>query len=220
MRLKIQRSKWLLTLGSAVLASLIVTVGWLSAVNLRPGAQPLRVVRGVAMPVYSSLDELSAEADTVVLGTVKSVAAVGLDRSASGQSILRPYTIYEFDVTVPLKGEVDDSIYVFMTDPGAFDAPITKLRKGETLLLYLLERTTDDAPTVTITDRVYVTLSWDNAVFDVSTGAVGKVNDDTVVRPRGIREDMFAEGTTFRLSEAKQSIEPDSDEVGPVGSVD
>lgn len=42
-------------------------------------------------------------------------------------------------------------------------------------------------PAITITDRFYVPLSLDNGVFDVShgsSGAVARVNDGTVVRPR------------------------------------
>ena len=44
------------------------------------------------------------------------------------------------------------------------------------------------------------------------------VNDGVVIWPRGIREDMFAKGTTFTAAEIRQAIEPASDEVGPVGS--
>ena len=97
--------------------------------------------------------------------------------------------------------------------------PTTKLNVGETVALYLHQNPASLAPTITVTDTVYVPVSLDNGVFDVeATGAVGRVDDDVVIRPRAIREDMFAEGTTFTAAEIRQAIEPDSDEVGPVGS--
>ena len=50
-----------------------------------------------------------------------------------------------------------------------------------------------------------------------SDGAVC-TEDGVVVRPRGIDVDMFAAGTTFTMAEVRAAIDPDSDEVGPVGS--
>ena len=130
------------------------------------------------------------------------------------------YTIYKLDVAETLKGEVDDSIYVFRYDPGEFpDMPLTTFALDDTLALYLREGATEYAPFITITDTMYSSITLDNGVFDVDvTGAVGQVDDDVVIRPRAIREDMFAEGTTFTAAEIRSAIEPASDEVGPVGS--
>ena len=55
-------------------------------------------------------------------------------------------------------------------------------------------------------------LSLTNGVFDVEV-----VDGDTILRPRGIHPDMFAEGTTFTMAEVRDAIGPD-DEAGPVGS--
>ncbi len=92
---------------------------------------------------------------------------------------------------------------------------------GETVLLYLGAVSTEKDPSITVTNFIHIPLALDNGVFDVSTGElgpVGRVNDDTVVRPRGIGGEMFAEGTEFMLSDIKQAITDGSeDEVGPVG---
>ena len=130
------------------------------------------------------------------------------------------YTLYKFDVAETLKGDVDDSIYIYRYDPGEFSSmPLTTFAVDDVLALYLRVGTTEYAPTITITDTVYSPITLDNGVFDVDvTGAVGQVDDSVVVRPRGIDVDMFAAGTTFTAAEIRAAIEPDSDEVGPVGS--
>ena len=114
---------------------------------------------------------------------------------ASGDGIAVPYTLYELEVLETLKGETNDLIYVIGWDPDFFvntslnSTPVTDLREGETVVLYLEEGTPEASPTITITDRFYVTLGIDNGVFDVvsagASGPVGRVNDDAVVNPRG-----------------------------------
>lgn len=91
---------------------------------------------------------------------------------------------------------------------------------NETAALYLYKNPDSLAPTITsIADAAYVPIALDNGVFDVeTTGVVGRVNDDLIILPRGISEIMFSQGTTFTAAEIRQAIEPDSDEVGPVGN--
>ena len=69
----------------------------------------------------------------------------------------------------------------------------------------------------------YLTLTWDNAIFDASTGnsgAVASVDDNTMFTPRGVGPCMFDEDDKFKLSEIRASIESGADGTpGPVGSV-
>ena len=224
MNLAIRRNKWLLPLASALVASAVVAAVWIGVVAMRADAQPTIVIRSVFVPAYSSLEELSTYADAVVVGTVQRSVAKWIDRGADGDGIPRPYILYQLDVEETLKGETDDSIYILRIEPVYFAGdghsvgsgdPLTELRVGQTVALYLEEVMAEAPPIITITDRFYVPLSFDNGVFDISTGEVGRVNDDTVVRPRGIRKDMFTEGSEFRLSEVEQAIETVSDDVGP-----
>ena len=170
--------------------------------------------------IASSIEELTAEADAVVVGTVSEVAATGIDRGHDGTGSSMAYTLYKFDVAETLKGEVDDSIYIFRYAPDEFPSiPLTTFAVDDVLALYLRVGTTEYAPTITITDTVYSPITLDNGVFDVDvTGAVGVVGDDVVIRPRGIGDDMFAAGTTFTAAEIRNAVKPDSDEEGPVGN--
>ena len=218
-----KHKKWLFPILSAVVASVAIVAIW---VNIEP-EEPVEMIEVRHADfgfITSSIKELTARADTIVIGTVSEVAATGMDRGADNTGLPMAYTLYKFDVTETLKGDVADSIYIFRTDPGVFsDMPTTRLNVGETVALYLHQRPTTYAPTITITititDTAYVPITLDNGVFDVETnGAVGVVNDDTILRPRGISEEMFAEGATFTAAEIRKAIEPASDEVGPVGS--
>lgn len=227
MKLATQQPEWLLPLLSALVASAVVAAVWIGALTPGSDPQPTKVIRSVFIPAYSSLDELSIHADAVVVGTVENVAAKWTDRGAGGDGIPRPYILYQLDVQEALKGETDDSIYILRIEPVYFTGdghsalsgvPLTELRVGQTVALYLEEVIVETPPVITITDRFYVPLSLDNGVFDVShgsSGAVARVNDGTVVRPRGIRKDMFAEGSEFRLSEVKQAIETVPDDAVP-----
>ena len=234
MKLAMRQNKWLwlIPLSSALLASVVVVAVWIGAVALRADAQPKRVIRKVFVPAYSSLGDLSTHADVVVVGTVERSVAKWTDRGAGGDGLPRPYIVYQIDVQETLKGETDDLIYVLRIEPVYFagegqsalgGVPLTELRVGQTVALYLEEVMSETPPIITFTDRFYVPLGFDNGVFDVSSGesgAVGRVDDNAVVRPRGIRKDMFAEGSGFMLSEIKQAIEPVSDEVGPEAGSD
>ena len=137
--------------------------------------------------ITSSIEYLSNKVDVIVIGTVSDVV-----RSDSRSAV------YRFDVEETLKGEVEDSIHVVRTAPpwsSDIPPPYTKLNVGERLALYM-ERTST---------TTYRPLVFDNGVFDVKV-----VEGDTILRPRGIHPDMFAEGTTFTMGEVRAAIEPDS----------
>ena len=214
-----KHKKWLFPILSAAVASVAVVAIWLNIEPKEPSGET--VVQSAHFSfIASSIEELTAEADAIVIGTVSEVAATGVDRGHDSTGLPMEYTVYKLDVAETLKGEVGDSIYVFRYDPGVFmDMPLTALNVDDTLALYLAEGTAEYTPTITITDTIYAPLTLDNGVFDVEgSGAVGRVYDDTILRPRGISELMFAEGMTFTAAEIRKAIEPASDEVGPVGS--
>ena len=235
-----KHKKWLFPILSAMVASVAVVAVWINAESKDQGGQ--KVIKAPKITYVSSateepsgktviqdahfsfiawsLEELTAEADAVVTGRVSEVAATGIDRGHDGSGLPMAYTLYKFDVAETLKEEADDSIYIFRYDPGEFpDMPLTTLAVDDKLALYLAKGTTEYAPTITITDTIYSPVTLDNGVFDMDvTGAVGQVDDDTVIRPRGIDEMMFSQGETFTVAEIRAAIEPDSDEVGPVGS--
>ena len=169
--------------------------------------------------IASSIEELTAEADAIMTGTVSEVTASIEDRGSDNTGTSIAYTLYKFDVSETLKGEVDDSIYIYRPAPAEFsDMPLTTLAVDEALLLYLHEGTLVYPPISNYTDKIYTTITLDNGLFELDvTGAVGVVDDNVVVRPRGISDIMFAEGTTFTAADIRDAIEPDSDEVGPVG---
>ena len=98
--------------------------------------------------------------------------------------------------------------------------PLTELAVEETVALYLYENPSSLAPTITsITDTAYVPIALDNGVFDVeTTGAVGRVDDDVIIRPRGISKIMFAEGTTFTAAAIREAIQFVSGQDRPVGN--
>lgn len=222
-----RQSKWILPMGSAVLGAVIVTIGWFTWDIMTEESPPSTTVNlgsPLVIKLYSSIDDLSDDSDVAIVGTVKGVAQTGMDRGRDGVGTPLPYVVYEVEVLEVLKGDVDDDIYVVRRPPELFPREqLSSLKKGETTVLYLAEKSTKLAPTINVTDVIYVPLAFDNAVFDVSSagkvGAVGRVDDSTVVVPRGTGPDMFPVGTTFKMSDIRDAIEVDTDEIGPVGNV-
>ena len=214
-----KHKKWLFPILSAVVASVAVVAIWLNIEPKEPSGEILIQDAHFSF-IASSIEELTAEADVIVRGTVSEVTANGTDKGEDSTGLGFAFTLYKFDVSETLKGEVDDSIYIYRPNPGEFsDMPLTTFAVDDALVLYLREGESTYPPVSNYTDKAYGTVTLDNGVFDVDvTGAVGVVDDDVVVRPRGISDIMFAEGTTFTAAEIRQAIEPDSDEVGPVGS--
>ena len=206
--------KWLFAILSAVVASVAVVAVWLNVQSKDQGGQTAKgpritfvasatkepaeekVIRHIDyVDITSSIEYLSNKVDVIVIGTVRDVAHTG-----------RGGATYRFDVEETLKGEVADCIHVVRTAPPwstDIPPPYSELNVGERLALYMES---------TSTTR-YRPLVFDNGVFDVE-----EVDGDTILRPRGIHPDMFAEGTTFTIAEIRNAIEPDSDEEGPVGN--
>ena len=212
-----KHKKWLFPILSAVVASVAVVAVW---INIESKEQEILIQDAHFSFIASSIDELTAEADVIVRGTVSEVTANGTDKGEDSTGLGFAFTLYKFDVSETLKGEVGDSIYIYRPNPGEFpDMPLTTFAVDDALVLYLREGENTYPPVSNYTDKAYGTVTLDNGVFDVdATGAVGQVDDDVVVTPRGIDALMFSQGTTFTMAEVRQAIEPDSDETGPVGS--
>ncbi len=209
----------------AVLASIVAATTWF----LMGGGEEGGPILGATpdMPVYSSIEELSAESDLAVVGKIKRVSAREVDYGTSDldertDRIGIPTVFYEVEVVETILGrEPGDTIVVGTPDMDAISIrESTALQPGQQVVLFLKRRTRVDAPGITSYDEFYVTVSMDNGVFDVPTGVVGpvgRVNDDAVAVPRGRNADMFG-GSVFTMSEIREGIEPDSGEAGPVGN--
>lgn len=226
-----KRSKWLVPLSSAVLGATVVLVVWFTLTILTDDPLPSRSVNVGApllMNYYSSIDDMSADADLVVVGTVTGVAQTGLDKGHDDSLITPvPYTLYTVDVLEVLQGDIGETaeIFVLRNNPDDFPgSPLTRLSVDDTSVFYLGKRNASDfTSTITVTEIYYVPLSFDNALLDISTptevGAVGLVNDDVVVVPRATGPGMFPHGTTFTMSDIREAIDTAPGEVGPVGNV-
>ena len=215
--MKTIRNKWTVPLASAAVAAFAVAAVWFTLRTPGLEEEVIEVRTTDFVDITSDLDSLTASADTVVMGTVDEVAQTGVDSGKEGRSRPMAYTLYKLGVEEALKGDVSGSIYVYQTDPAVFpDQPLTNLTVGDLVVLYL-SRVETYAPVSEVTSIVYVPIALDNGVFDVvDDGAVGVVNEDTVVRPRGIGPSMFAEGTEFTAAQVRQAIESEGP-TGPVG---
>ncbi len=128
------------------------------------------------MEVYSSIEELSAASDLVILGTVEGVAAREVDYGTAdpdereGQGF--PPVFYEVGVTETLRGKAEATVIVSAPDVDqvSMGEEATAVRSGQQVLLFLREQTTEDAPGITAYDHFYVTVSLDNGVFDCLDG--------------------------------------------------
>ena len=129
----------------------------------------------VDMAIYSSIEELSAASNLVVLGTVEGVVAREVDYGTSdpderqGQGI--PTVFYQVAVTETLRGQAGAMVIVAAPDVEqvSMGGQATALRSGQEVLLFLKA---EDAPGITAYDHYYVTLRLDNGVFD-------RVGDDS-----------------------------------------
>ena len=165
-----------------VLVGVLVAPQFLSFASSDDGSSLFTPGGAVDMPVYSSIEELSAASDLVVLGTVEGVVAREVDYGTAdpderhGKGI--PVVFYEVTVDETLRGEAGSTIIVGAPDVDqvSMGESATALRSGQQVLLFLEEQTAEDAPGITAYDQYYVTVSLDNGVFD-------RLGDDSV-RPR------------------------------------
>ena len=156
----------------------------------------------VDMAFYSSIEQLSAASDLVVLGTAGEVVAREIDYGTSdpderqGQGI--PTVFYRAAVTETLRGQAGATVIVAAPDVEevSMGGQATALRSGQQVLLFLKEQTANDAPGITAYDHFYVTVNLDNGVFD-------RVGDDSV-QPR--MSEAF-EAVRFSLEEVRGKVQ-------------
>lgn len=172
---------------------------------------------------YSTLEDLSAASDVIVLGVVRERAAWGIGARAITHQFRDnvPWVVHELEVHEVFRGEVGGTIRVSTTDPVYFDGwskmnhpPVTQLQPGDVVILYLTPvphpgiQPADDEET----DESYVAyepVSYDNGVFNVLDD-VSAVTDASEVLPRGIHPGMFTAGTVFTLAEVRRAAEPNA----------
>jgi hypothetical protein len=177
------RKKVLYPTLSAVFASLMVITIWFAVPSAEPSAT---TVKSFDFYVHSSVEELTAFSDTVVIGSVKSVVGHEINNGANpeeeygifkGQIHGVAMVYYDIEITKTLKGKTEETIIVAGIDIGqSVCDQVTPLRAGEEVLLFLKERTESEAPGLKQYEHCYWIVSLDNGVFDVL--------DDNTVQPR------------------------------------
>lgn len=187
--------------GVAVMASIMVATTWFLMQGNEGDSPPMGATPD--MPVYSSIAELSAASDLVIVGTVREVVGRETDYgtsdpdSKSGRLGI-PTVFHEIAVSETVRGEADSNIIVAGPDLNEIAIrEATALRNGEDVLLFLKRQTTEDAPGITAFHDFYVTVSLDNGVFD-------RV-DEHSVKPR---MSQAFESTLFSLEEAREQARP------------
>ena len=190
----IQNTKgWLLPLGAVSLTALLVLVWWF--VVVAPSPQP-SAGGSIDMPIYTSIAHLSEASDVVVVGTVGKIVAEEIDRGGSGEGRPIPYTFYEVNVKEALKGAPGGTVIVARIHPNQLPTGhVTKLQESESVVLFLIRRTSVDSPSIKAFDQWYLTVSLDNGVFDSI--------DENTIRPRF--PEVFAD-STLRLTDVRQEI--------------
>ena len=172
-----------------------------TATTAVPNTQVGGAGASVDMPVYSSIEQLSAASDLVVLGTVKGIVArevdYGSEGPGEGQGQGQPIVFYEIEVNETLRGKAGATVVMAAPDVNEISTggEATALRSGEQVLLFLVE---EDAPGITAYNDYYVTVSLDNGVFDRLDG--------DMVTPRMVGTLEKAE---YRLSEVRGMVMSD-----------
>ncbi len=154
----------------AAIASLPVVAVWF-AISDR---NPVQYSSASFLNSYESIEALAVASDLAVPGTVNGIVAREIDRGtrdpveiAEGGGV--PAVFYEVAVTETLQGDSADTIIVAGTDPGKTRMSLqeTPLRRGQQVLLFLEELTSETAPGITVFNHFYIALNMDNGVFDL-----------------------------------------------------
>ena len=216
--------KWCLIVGAAMAVLLGVTfvffAFWTGLWGGRIETVTTTELTYLEVDGYSTLEDLSAAADVIVLGVVREWVASGIQARALSHEFHDnvPWVVHEFEVHEVLRGDVSGTIRITRTDPVYFDGwsrtnhpPLTQLQPGDVVILYL---TPVPHPGIQPadgkkTDESYVAyepVSYDNGVFNVLDD-VSAVSDASEVVPRGIHPGMFTAGTGFTLGEVRRAAE-------------
>ncbi len=142
--------------------------------------------------IYETVTDLGNVADVVVAGEVSDVAARFDDRGGDPETDQYgnpipgiPMVVYEFDVDTIVKGDIEaKTLLVGVVDLDRVTTPgLTPLKEGQSLVLFLDHVTVDEAPDIgSVSKELWVPISDDNGIFDVSDGHASPRLDDVVVR--------------------------------------
>jgi hypothetical protein len=123
-------------------------------------------------PVYGSIEELTAEADVVVLGSVGEVRGTEVDDGGNEDGHGSDVTFSSVVVDEVLSGrattvQAGDTLAVGVSDVSS------ELSEGDEMVLFLDQLTQTDAPGIDTEDVFYVIIGMEgNGAFDVQDGAV------------------------------------------------
>ncbi len=150
---------------------------------------------------YSTIEELAAASDLVVVGTVQGVVAREVDYGPAngyGQSGAGvPMVFYGVAVTETLRGETRSIVIVGA--PDADDTSIgeaASLLSGQQLLLFLKQHTREVAPGIKSYEVFFAPVGLSNGVFDV-------IDSGLVAEPR--MHTAF-EAESYRLTEVRARV--------------
>ena len=190
-------------LGGAL--GLVLALGWWFIVR-EPALGPIHI--SGSQLGYKSIESLSRAADAVVIGTVKSVAGREPYYTGSGSGDIGiPSVFYEIEVNETLQGNPGDTIIVAQIDNAAADVIVSDagsaLNIDERLALFLSHRAGDEYGLKEFgdIDNLYVIVSDDNGMFDVSA--------DEVATPRApymFRTPGSSDTPTFTLDEIRGGV--------------
>lgn len=200
---------------------MVLALGWWFIV--REPAPGTLIISGI-QPVYNSIESLSRAADVVVIGTVKSVAGREPYYTGSGSGDIGiPSVFYKVEVNESLQGNPGNTIIVAQIDNAATDVIVSDsgsaLNVGERLALFLLHRTGDEYGLKEFgdIDNLYVIVSDDNGMFDVSSNEVATPRAPYLFRTQG-----WTDTPTFTLDQIRAGVVANdlpsgSDDDGPGG---
>jgi hypothetical protein len=126
-------------------------------------------------PVYDTVSDLTAHSEIVVLGTVGKKIGSELDNGGDpeltdeGRPMGTPLSFYAFDVEKVLQGSPETTLTVAWLDKAKLkdEDTISDLESGQRVVLWLVQRTPDQAPGVTTAKNFWVPVSGDNGTMDV-----------------------------------------------------
>lgn len=196
-----------------------ILVGVTTALLLFAGVRSLRSGDGEQQFLipsyrgYESVEELAGEADLAVLGRVGEVLGRDNDHglsAADGGEAGVPMIFVSVEIGQVLLGDDPgvSEIAVATLDVTQLNVEgVSRLRDGQDVVLFLLNRDQETAPGIDLVDDFYVTLSGDNGVFDVDGDKLS--SRSPVVRglsDGGIVETGPGDRMQFRLGDVTQRL--------------
>lgn len=170
----------------------VVLIAALSACGATSAAAPSKPAdAGGSIPVahfdgpeYKTVDDLEAEADVVVRGTVTRVRTTTTEEQLQGaatEAKTLPLALYEVDTTEFLSGSAAPTILVTRIDPSRLATEAqTPFEPGSEVLLFLRNTSYDWAGT-----PVYSVVGMDQGFFTVESGKLRGVQREGVPAAAG-----------------------------------